>query len=563
MCLIIISYQSHQKPVKSCLVFPDVTGYITGYTKNTRAERCFKRVFAQDVTFCGANQRRSDTTGLSRGARESLWRLSDMADIDTGLSRYRVMKPPKFKESELRAFLIEQHDTQPTAPLPTVRALRAKFGGGSTRILRIRRTVAAELGVRPTDDLALRSRVVVDRLERVCERLKATTREPATGTAVVIPFPTRGPAPDSSDPLLRRIAVELADVASRIRSQHDRSETNRSLAAIQDRLETLQQAVDALRSRIDQPAPPLAHTDASIASRLESLQDGQLALAQRLGDLRRDAAQREARMETLADRIEATTGTIASEVAVARDATLGRLESATNALAAAASRGIEIQEAVRITALETLQRVREEAGDVHDAAGRDLTAILEGRLADMGQQLATAQSEATARTVAAVAAVVEPLGAHVTATVAAMNRSVQSQRRAADRVAARITERLGDVATSIEALGHKRPPRAVRLHAESLSAIEAAIARRVAVRTPPRRRKPTATANASRTKSAKAKEPTRTGRRARAAPSPSARARRTVSSNRGGNLTKAKRPRSIAAPARARRSPRQKARRAK
>lgn len=89
-----------------------------------------------------------------------------MNALDLAQPRYAHLARPAFDENELRDHLIEHHAQH--GALPTVRALREKFGGGNSRLIRIRQSVEVELGLRAAESSPRRT---LGRLETVTSRL--------------------------------------------------------------------------------------------------------------------------------------------------------------------------------------------------------------------------------------------------------------------------------------------------------------------------------------------------------------------------------------------------------
>lgn len=89
-----------------------------------------------------------------------------MNALDLAQPRYAHLARPAFDENDLRKHVVEHHAKH--GALPTVRALREKFGGGNSRLIRIRQGVEVELGLR---DAARSPRRTLGRLETVTSRL--------------------------------------------------------------------------------------------------------------------------------------------------------------------------------------------------------------------------------------------------------------------------------------------------------------------------------------------------------------------------------------------------------
>lgn len=102
-----------------------------------------------------------------------------MPAVDLAQPRYAHLARPAFAEIDLRAHLLEHHAAH--GELPRVRALRARFGGGNSRLVRIRQSVEVELGLR---DAERSPRRTLHRLESVTARLTDLGKPPATDAAI-------------------------------------------------------------------------------------------------------------------------------------------------------------------------------------------------------------------------------------------------------------------------------------------------------------------------------------------------------------------------------------------
>lgn len=423
--------------------------------------------------------------------------------IDLSAPRYAALQPPKFVESELRAYLRAEHRQR--RQLPTLREIKARFGGGATRIHRIRRSVEVELGLREPEVRPQRVRRAAGRLERLIESLERLLGDSTIGAAAPARDPgirelARSPSSDTAADwkALRKSWDYLGDRHDAIHQRLD------AVAHQQDRMadhllrvfdlvtnrqrgwlgaaEQFQQHADDFLDRQESVLARLAQSerrrgdDKALDQRLDSLAqgvaqiiDGQQRLGVTMQDLSRHTGRIHHGLEAAADRLEdaSTKLTDAGEAAVSRQAAaLKRLETTAGAL----------DQAARDADARAEHAIMADRGA--------LTATLEARLEDLDQKLTLLGDKvvdaapADVDLTSALRALGEQLGTQIAEASATTGNAIERQRSASDRGGARTRQALGELLEAVTTLGRRRPPRTVHLHEDSLQAIDATMARR-------------------------------------------------------------------------------------
>lgn len=397
-----------------------------------------------------------------------------------------------------------------TGELPRYRDLQARFSAGPERIRRLRRHAETELGMTSarwyrradrgsTDgiDPAAAQRLL-EAIDQLTQRLeeRATAIQPAAPPTASIDWQALRASWDYLGERGGDIHLRLNDlvgdqerVADRIVQLHRLVEdrqyglTAAADALVEDARAILKRQDEAVRELLraaKAAAGARRHEDASaIEKRLDSfgdvlkgLQAGQQQLAGTVQRLSEQTARKHHGLDAAADRLEeaARTLTLASDSTEAQQsAAVQRLETAAGVLDRAAS--------------DAAARAKQDLAAERSA----ISQAFEPRLKEIDQKLtgiAVAIQDAPESADVDLQGEIRALGGDVGTQLADLSatigKAIDRQRRAGDRAAARAGRGLEELLDAVQALGRRRPPRATRLHEDSLQAIDAAIARRLA-----------------------------------------------------------------------------------
>lgn len=179
-----------------------------------------------------------------------------MNALDLAQPRYAHLAKPAFAENELREHLIEHHAMH--RALPSVRALRETFGGGNSRLTRIRQGVEVELGLRAVERSPRR---MLGRLETVTSRLAdlGATWSPAADA----PFNALSQKVEALNERLERREAQLAQALAALHALVERFEP-----AMGRRFRTFDDFTAEQRSLGAAPAPE-THSATIVADRLD------------------------------------------------------------------------------------------------------------------------------------------------------------------------------------------------------------------------------------------------------------------------------------------------------
>lgn len=411
--------------------------------------------------------------------------------------RYANLKPPSFDEQDLRAYVIAFAHEHPDEELPTVRALKERFGGGHTRILRIRRAVAADLG---REEPLIRSSERA-RTTRLADQL-AGLAAALTPLLTVVKDKAAQPAPivdwdavikswtflgkhwedinDSLDGLEREQVsmtgrqFDLFEMLS-LRLQADSHLSEALRGGLHDlrvhqsqQTERLLDAIQGvLQGAASRPSPPKNDSRIEVLERLlSSLQAGQQQLARSVQDLSEQTARKHHGLDSAADRLEAAAQTLTETSASTRqEPTLQRFDEAART----------IEQGLRAAADHVQQSMA--------SSQASLTAALDLRISTIDASINAVTAKEQRRTADSDARTqegIQLISAQLTQFSESLTKAIERQRRAGDRTAARSAEKMSDVLHAVERLARRRPPAGMRLHDDSLEAIDTVLKKRIA-----------------------------------------------------------------------------------
>lgn len=412
----------------------------------------------------------------------------------------RGRQPAAYDEAALRSYLQAQWDAH--RRLPTYAQLQhgdpeqpdvPRFGGSLTRLVRLRRAFLAE--VDPTSVAASQHRLSrvekavdknTDRTEHAIDLIEGNELGEAVrdlqslADSLRLQINTRDVRTQTLQAELSGLRKELQPLL-RAFSQWDQPAATASASTQVAVARSAKSSGDARAKDSDTLEELLASLKAGQTKLVESVggvATSQAQLGQAIAEVRKVASERHHALDVVADRLEAAVDAAQTQIKTATEEQ-ARLSLVTDRLDAAAHEFLSIRQettgAVSNAAADKARTAVESRASVEVAEQTKLLATVDGRLESIERAFAAAlaassdandQVASVAREVAAAACV--ELGTAANALRALPRRA------SVDGLA----ERLAQIEKGVGTLLGRRPPKGIRLHDDSLGAIEEAVEKR-------------------------------------------------------------------------------------
>lgn len=421
---------------------------------------------------------------------------SDRANSTPKRSLPRGRQPASYDDAALRSYLQKQWDDAGRR-VPTYAELQRgdpdkpdvpRFGGSLTRLVRLRRAFLAQ--VDPTSAAASQHRLSrvenaveknTDRTDHAIELIESTHLGAAVRDLVDLANSLREQI-NTRDQRAQKLSEEIDGLRNELQSMNRafKEWTRRSDAPTQGAGAAFKAApTDGAGGAVDlsglkELLTALRDDQRELTTLVGSVVDTQTSMGQAIGEVKRIASDRHNALDVVTERLEEA----ADQMRSAREdgtaeASLQPIEEMATRLEAAAEECLGAGRSTVAAAAQAGAEAGKAVLEAHAAAGEasrmQLQASIDGRL----QSLEAAFADALASGSAA-----HDQAATVAREVAAQACVELATAASALRDGSRLSDRISIIEKGVGTLLGRRPPRNVRMHDESLAAIEGLVERR-------------------------------------------------------------------------------------